>query len=155
MSKGLAPFSIFFCKQKQHGDSRAPLAKLKKELEKYIGKLGTTIVDSKIQIAVNFMFQTTNMKGGSGSLLESSHGAKILPQAPTFNSETGLQVVCQEENVCSEISENSIYLMQNLKIGNSNCLTFFDSRANAHLWAISGERWFKINIQQFHRLGSD
>ena len=30
VSKRLAPFSIFFCKQKQHGDSRAPLADLKK-----------------------------------------------------------------------------------------------------------------------------
>ena len=55
-SKGLVPFSIFFCKQKQHRDSRALLGDQKKELEKYIGKLGTTIVDSKIQFAENFMF---------------------------------------------------------------------------------------------------
>ena len=33
----------------------------------------------------------------------------------------------------TESSENSIYLMQNLRIGNSNCLTFFDSGANVHL----------------------
>ena len=36
VSKGLAPFSIFFCKRKEHGDSRALLAELKRELEKYI-----------------------------------------------------------------------------------------------------------------------
>ena len=36
-SKGLSLFSIFFCKQKQHGDSRAQVSDLKKELEKYIG----------------------------------------------------------------------------------------------------------------------
>ena len=55
-SKGLAPFSIFFCKQKQHGDSRAQLTHLRKELEKYIGKLGSTVVDSKIQFSVNIVF---------------------------------------------------------------------------------------------------
>ena len=36
-SKGLSLFSVFFCKQKQHGDSRAQVSDLKKELEKYIG----------------------------------------------------------------------------------------------------------------------
>ena len=44
-----ALFSIFFCKQKQHDDSRAQLTDLRKKLEKYIGKLGSTVVDSKIQ----------------------------------------------------------------------------------------------------------
>ena len=68
-------FSIFFCKQKEQGDSRAQLAELKRELEKYIGKLGTTIVDSSIQVAVNFLFQTSETKESSESCLESSHGA--------------------------------------------------------------------------------
>ena len=35
--------------------------------------------------------------------------------------------------MCSEISENSIYLMQNLRIGDSEGLTFLASGANAHL----------------------
>ena len=52
--RGLAPFSIFFCKNKLHSSSRAPLPDLKTKLEKYIGKLGTTIVDSKICFSVNF-----------------------------------------------------------------------------------------------------
>ena len=38
-SKGLALFSIFFCKRKKHGESRAPPSELKISLEKYIGKL--------------------------------------------------------------------------------------------------------------------
>ena len=45
----------------------------------------------------------------------------------------GVQVSCQDKNLCSESSENSIYLIQNLRIGNSDCLTFYDSGANAHL----------------------
>ena len=35
--KGLAPFSIFFCKRKEHGDSRASSSELKSALDKYLG----------------------------------------------------------------------------------------------------------------------
>ena len=44
-----------------------------------------------------------------------------------------LQVQCQDEDISSESTESSIYLMQNLRVGDSNCVTFFDSGANAHL----------------------
>ena len=92
VSKGLAPFSSFFCKQKQHGDSRALLADLNKELENYIGKLGTTIVDSKkIQFPENFMFQNA-IRAGSESFCESVNGARIPPSAHTFDSKMGVQV---------------------------------------------------------------
>ena len=80
---------------------------------------------------MNFMFQNV-IKAGSESVCGSVHVARILPQAPTFDSEMGVQVSGQEKNMCSEISKNSIYLMQNLRIVNSNCLTFFNSGANAH-----------------------
>ena len=45
----------------------------------------------------------------------------------------------------SEISQNSIYLMQNLRIGNSDCLTFFDSGAKARL--IYGQLGEKEKLQ--------
>ena len=125
MSKNLAPFSIFFCKQKQHGDSRAPLAELKKELENYIGKLGTTVVDSKIQFSANFILSYFT-RAGSGSSNEPISRARNLPPAPTFDPDTRVQVSSPDKNVCAESSQNSIYLMQNLRIGNSECLTFFN-----------------------------
>ena len=53
--RGLAPFSIFFCKNKLHSSSMTPLPDLKAELEKYLRKLGTTVVDSKIRFSVNFI----------------------------------------------------------------------------------------------------
>ena len=65
------------------------------------------------------MFQNA-IRAGSESLFESIHGVEILPPAPKFDSETGVQVSCQDKNVCAESSENSIYLMQNLRIGNSD-----------------------------------
>ena len=56
----------------------------------------------------------------------------LLP-GPTFDSET--VEILKEDNleIQSESSENSIYMMQKLRIGKSNCLTFFDSGANANL----------------------
>ena len=62
--------------------------------------------------------------------MHSSHGMKIFPLAPAIDSKTGHQVLCEEEDICSE---SSIYLMQNLRVGDSNCLTFCDYGANAHL----------------------
>ena len=130
-SEGLALFSIFFCQQKEHGDFRAPLSDLKITLEKYIGKLGATIADSSIQVAVNFMYQTNIITDGSEKSTDSSHGMKIFP--PAIDSKTGHLVLCEEKYICPESSESSIYLMQNLRVGGSNCLTFFDSLANAYL----------------------
>ena len=79
-----------------------------------------------------------------------AHGTKVFPQAPIIDSETGYRVICEDEDICTESAENSIYLMQNLRVGDSNCLTFFDSGTNAHLmdgWL--GRRifnWSLINL---------
>ena len=92
-SKGLAPFSIFFCKRKEQGDSRAPLIELKSALEKYIGKLGSGIANSNIQFAVNFRYQTNAKLDGPKKSAESGHGIKIFPPAPVIDSETGHHVL--------------------------------------------------------------
>ena len=83
----LASFSIFFCKQKHHGDSRAQLTDLRKELEKYIGKLGSTVVDSKIQFSGNFLFKKTK-KVKSTNYKDSCQESSTLSPAPTFDSKT-------------------------------------------------------------------
>ena len=64
---------------------------------------------------------------------ESIHAMKEFPQAPVIESETGYRLMCEDKDICTESAESSIYLMQNLRVGDSNCLTFFDSGANAHL----------------------
>ena len=53
-SKELAPFSILFCRNEEHAQLRAPFAEMKKDLEKYIGKLGTTVVDSFVKYSANY-----------------------------------------------------------------------------------------------------
>ena len=48
-------------------------------------------------------------------------------------------------SLVSEISENSIYILQNIKLGNSECLVFFDTGANSHL--IDGNLASKEGLQ--------
>ena len=66
-SKGLAPLSVLFCAKKSHGDARAPLNVLKSALEKYIGKLETSIVDSSINLLVSFMQEKPSVIGADTS----------------------------------------------------------------------------------------
>ena len=48
--KNLAPLSVFFCRRKEHAVMRAPFNEMKKDLEQYLGKLGTMIVDASIKL---------------------------------------------------------------------------------------------------------
>ena len=63
----------------------------------------------------------------------SGHGVKICHQAPVIDSEIGHRVLCEDKDLCPESSESSVYLMQNLQVGESNCLFFLDFGANTHL----------------------
>ena len=99
----------------------------------YIGKLANRIVEANILFAVNFMFNANSTIEELGNLEESGHGVKIFPQAPVIDSETAHRVICENEDICPESSESSIYLMQNRQEGDSNSLTFFNSGANIHL----------------------
>ena len=74
-----------------------------------------------------------NKKKKAANWKDSSLDANTLPPAPTFDSKKGAKIPDDNLKIHPESSEHSIYLMQNLRIGNSNCLTFFDSGANAHL----------------------
>ena len=94
--------AFYFCKRKEHGESRASPSEIKGVLEKYIGKLANGIVEANATIE------------DQGNVEESRHGVKIFPQAPVIDLETGHRVLCENEDICSESSESSIYLMKNL-----------------------------------------
>ena len=68
-SKDLAPFSILFCRNKEHAQLRAPFPDMKKDLEKYIGKLGTTVVDSSIKFSANYTYQAFSLSPGGVNVL--------------------------------------------------------------------------------------
>ena len=106
--KNLAPFSIFFCKRKEHGELRASPREIKDALETYIGKLTNGIVEADISFAVNFMFRVNTAVEELGNLEESGHGVKVFPRAPVIDSETGHRVLCEDEDICPESSESWI-----------------------------------------------
>ena len=54
-------------------------------------------------------------------------------------------MIIMPEAVDPEISVNSIYILQNIKLGSSECLVFFDTGANSHL--IDGDLALKEGLQ--------
>ena len=124
-SKNLAPFSILFCRTKDHAKLCASFLDMKNDLEKYIGKLGTTVVDSSIKFSANYTNQVFSLSpGGANALGWAQEDFKYKP-APSINSETGEVVKISSNFIIPEVSEHSCYLMQTIKIGNSDVLVFF------------------------------
>ena len=144
--QGLAAFNILFCKNKDHVNSRPAFSILKKEMEKYIGKFGTAIVDSSIKFAVNYTFQANSVVPNSVNMTDWNQEILNSNPAPTINSETGIRVPTNSKTIIPEIQEHSCYLMQTVRIGNSDVLVFFDTGANIHL--IDGELAVREKLQQ-------
>ena len=132
-SKNLAPFSILFCRIKAHSKIRASFPEMKKELEKYIGQLGTTVVDSSIKFAANYTCQVFSMSPGGANALGWVQEDFINKPAPSIDSETSESVQVSSELIIPEVLEHSCYLMQTIRIGNSEVLVFFYRGANIHI----------------------
>ena len=123
---------MFFCRKKEHATLRAPYTEMKKDLEQYLGKLGTMIVDSSIKFAVNYTYQVFTMGPGANALGWHQKKLENMP-APSIESETGKINTVAPEKIINEVSEHFYYLMQTFKIGSSEALVFFDCIANIHI----------------------
>ncbi len=132
LANKLAPLSILFCRKREHANLRAPFSDMKRDLEKYLGKLGTTVVDSSIKFAANYTYQVFSMDPGANALGWVQEDFIGKP-APSIDSETGENIQVPSELIVPEILEHSCYLMQTVKIGNSEALIFFDRGANIHI----------------------
>ena len=97
---------------------------MKKDLEKYIGKLGTTVVDSSIKYLANYMYQVFSLSPGDGNVLGLVQEDFKNKPAPSINSETGKLMEVLQESIIPEVSEQSCYLMQTIRIGGSEVLVF-------------------------------
>ena len=89
-AKGWAPFSILMCQKLEHSQDPPKPADTRKFVEKYLGKLNTSIVDTSISFAVNFNYQVY-------SICE-----KPSPPSTstlTFDSELGVEVYTSTVNV--------------------------------------------------------
>ena len=97
---------------------------MKKDLEKYIGKLGTTLVDSSIKYPANYMYQVFSLSPGDVNVLGWVQEDFKNKPAPSINSETGKLMEVLQESIIPEVSEQSCYLMQTIRIGGSEVLVF-------------------------------
>ena len=66
--------------------------------------------------------------------------------ASSINSETGEKMLELENQIIPEVAEHACYLMQTIKIGDSEALVFFDRGANIHI--IDGSLAAEENLQQ-------
>ena len=119
---------------------------MKKDLEKYIGKLGTIVVDSSIKFPANYTCQVFLLNpGGTNALGWVQEDFRDKP-APSIDSETGEVIKIPPEAIIPEVLEHSCYLMQTIKIGDSEVLVFFDHGANIHI--IDGSLAEKEGLQR-------
>ena len=90
---------------------------------------------------MNFFWKNRRSRGRRNR----ANKPRNLDVAPTFNSQTGDQVIVQPEAVNPEILESSSYILQNIKVVKSECLVFVDTGANSHL--IDGNVVLKEGLQ--------
>ena len=138
--KGWSTLNILYCRNNNHASTRAPVTEIKKQLEKYIGKLSSSINERNLKNSVNFMHQVY-------SVTPCPEKPSVLDKnTPVIHSRTGTKITLNHHNILPESCEHSSYLMQTLKIGSSDVLVFFDTGANTNL--ISGEVAVKESLQQ-------
>ena len=78
-------------------------------------------MDSKIQFSFNFIFQRLKKEKKKTKRAKLNKDEVVLAPPSTFDSETGENLKEENLEIQTESSKNYIYLMQNLRIRNSNC----------------------------------
>jgi len=138
--KGWGTLNILYCRNDSHAPTRAPVSEIRKQFEKYLGKLSSDIKEKNLKNSVNFMQQVY-------SFYPTPENPSILDKnTPIIHSRTGEKINMDHNTVIAESKEHCCYLMQTLKIGSSDVLVFYDSGANTNL--ISGEVAARESLQQ-------
>ena len=131
--KQWSPFHVFMCRKPKHAETRAPINEIHSQCENYFGTFSKDVDQLNFKSAVNFMFQVYSVNPVVRSNLEKPEEIKT----PSVHTQTGEIVQIPNSDIIPEITEHAHYLMQTLKIGSSEVLTFFDRGANVNL--IDGE----------------
>ena len=133
--KGWIPFNVLLCRKPKHAETRGPYNEVHNQVERYMGKLTPGIDENNLKYAVNFLHQVY-------SVIPNTVTDQGKPQTehefnPVIHTQTGQTKGYNEVVIIPEITEHAAYLMQTIKIGNSEILVFFYRGANVNL--ISGE----------------
>ena len=139
-----SPLNILMCRRKAHAAARTPTEKIHDQFSKYFGCTDTNNKPQDISYTVNFMHQDYSLTLVK-QLNQEKPGSFKPPPPPTFHSQTGETITNPSVKIIPEVSEHTMYLIQILKIGNIEVLTFFDSGANVNL--IDGDLATRENLQ--------
>ena len=145
--KGLSPFNIMYCRKVRHGPMRAPYQDIKNAFETHMGKFPENLEDDCIRYSVNFTQQVFSL-GPCSDKVECScceKPSELSIETPTINTQSGISIPTRLDNTVPEINEHSAYLMQILRIGTEDVLTFFDSGANTNL--VNGDLAIEQKLQ--------
>ena len=91
------------------------------------------MVDSSIKYSANYMYQAFSLSPGDVNVLGWVQEDFKDKPAPSINTETGKIMEVRPESIIPEVSEQSCYLMQTIRIGGSDVLVFFYRGANVHI----------------------
>ena len=140
-----APFNIMLCRKVNHGQGRARFDDIKKTLEKYLGKLSSEVNETNLSISAHISYQVYSA-GPPQSQGDSEMITKVNKTTPCIDSHSGARRFPGKKLVLPESKEHAFYLMQILRIGTSDILTFFDGGANSNL--ISGDIAVKERLEK-------
>ena len=131
--KDLAPMTVLYCVRSEHNEEKPDSPTLFKELKKYLK--GMPKIDEKSLCFANFGYIALSSTSSSSK----SKTKAPIPnhKIPFVNSQTGEVSnggLPNEDRLSSSPEvQDSCFLMQTLKIGNSNCLVMFDRGSNINL----------------------
>ena len=116
VAKGWAPLNILLCRKKEHVQLRAPWGDIRKDLEKYFGKLSTGSEENSVKVQCNFIcnvFTAIKHSDGTEWLNCVEKKPKKYKSTPLINSSTGERIEPDTAIVIPETKEHSFYLSKN------------------------------------------
>ena len=140
-AKGIAPLNLLYCVKQEHDSKKPPAQLLAKELRKYLKgmpKMGDDLI-----VYANFGFMSLNLSSCGCTVDACTHHLNTLTGTPNPDSDppvidthTGERDYSGEHLMDAEPENDAFFLMQNIRIGDSDCLVLFDRGSNVNL--ISG-----------------
>ena len=130
-------FNVLYCFNPTH--AKPSQVELRSALASYLGSTSTAMRAERIVVAA--CFKTTRSACACSSVTPncSCHlSSKTSPpspdsKAPAIDTRTGVRVAVPDAYIKREILQDSFYIMQTIRLGQSNCLLFYDKGANLNL----------------------
>ena len=138
LENNLPPKNILLCIKPEH--TRPDDKALRAILSKYLKKFDDSKIQGTIKLAAHLRFvghasNCTKCNRKKCKCQFASRTRKINPKeaTPNINTSTGDLVKITKDQIIKESEHDSFYIMQTLKAGDRDLLTFFDRGANQHL----------------------